>query len=128
MNKFINALIIDDDNYKASEIERILRKLGIEEVRSLINADNKYDLLILDNCFPNYDGSFPERDMGLDFLYRCSKVMSYREFVKDLKIIMCSSDKLEVPEYDNLNVLGSIQYSSSVYMDPYFEELIMKEE
>ena len=130
------VLIIDDDEYKASNIKKILENIGINDIsisksrnsgiRSL--RDNKYDLLILDNCFPVYDNSYPERDMGLSLLHHFSLALSYKEVIKDTKIIMCSSDKLEIPEYDNLNILGSVQYNSSVYMDPYFEELIKMEE
>lgn len=134
--KLKKVLIIEDNDCKSEDIKNILEKLGVEEITisktlnsGLVNLrDNHYDLLVLDNCFPLRNDSFPEKDMGLSLLYRLSRTHSYEEIIKELLIVMCSSDKLEIPEYDNLNVLGSIEYNSSVYMYPYFEELLTKED
>ena len=133
----MKTLIIDDNDYKVSDIKGILSNLGILDIDVAKSAafgflklrENHYDLLILDNCFPSRDDSYPEKDMGLDLLYRFCHARSYAELVKDTKIIMCSSDNLDISDYkENLNILGFIEYDSSVYLRPYFEELLLKED
>lgn len=133
----MKTLIIDDDDYKISSIKEILNNLGITEIDAVKSLnpglrqlrENHYDLLILDNCFPLYNESYPEKDMGMDLLYRFCHAITYREIIKDTKIIMCSSDNLDISEYkDELNILGCVKYDSSVYLNPYFEKLLLQEE
>lgn len=131
----MKILIIDDSSYKIEAIKAILNSFDSsyeidtagcrnEGLRKLLEG---YDLLILDNCFPVLTDSAPKKDMGLNVLRDLSLSMRFEEIRKTLKIIMCSSDEIDVSDFsEDLNILGCVAYDSSIYLNPLFEELLKK--
>lgn len=136
------VIIVDDLDGKRRDIKECLtsifgenttfiececRSIAMREFKRLkdeINSHPEDYLLVLDMCFPVLTGSMPKSDMGLTFL-------TYLE-IKEINIptIMCSSDKIDdslLSDYENINILGSIEYDSSVWLKPFFEELIQKQ-
>ena len=134
----MNALIIDGSQYKAEEIKDILKNLGFlkidfaETTFAAIQClkNNSYELIILDNCMPCREDDFPKQNEGIRFLKRCSMVDSYKEFIGNAKIILCSSEDVNIAEnlsaFEEVGFIGTIKYDSSVYLNPVFEELIKK--
>lgn len=131
----MKALIIDDDAYKRKVIKDYLNDLGVSDINEktfrneglyeLINSNDSYDLLVLDMNFPALKDTYPERNMGLEVLKEIEMRNTFKEAVKKLKIIICSSEPHDnYDEYDK--VVGVIKYNSSVYLKPQFEELLKK--
>lgn len=131
----MKVLIIDDDTCKRKVIKDFLNDLGVSDVNEktfrneglyeLINSNNSYDLLVLDMNFPALRDSYPEHDMGLKVLREIKMRNTFKEAVKKLKIIICSSEPHD--NYDEFDkVIGVIKYNSSVYLKPQFEELLKK--
>ena len=131
----MKVLIIDDEAYKRKVIKDYLNDLGVSDINEktfrneglyeLINSNDSYDLLVLDMNFPALKDTYPERNMGLEVLKEIEMRNTFKEAVKKLKIIICSSEPHDnYDEYDK--VVGVIKYNSSVYLKPQFEELLKK--
>ena len=103
----MKILIIDDSSYKLEAIKAILQSFDSSyeiDTASCRNVGLRkllegYDLLILDNCFPIMEDSAPKKDMGLNVLHDISLSMRFDEIRKNLKIIVCSSDEIDVSDY-----------------------------
>lgn len=128
----MRVLIIEDNEFKYGKIEKIIKRVAADveltwaksRNSGLINIfkhnveDNDlapFDMLICDNYLPIYDEEY-----GREEPYGEEIVREVRERfgLKDLPILMSSSEKLEQFDYDY-----SITYDSSVYMDPLFKEV-----
>lgn len=123
----MKVLIVEDSRTKQDIICDALNDLGIEDITVAVNAyecnmamdNNTFDLLILDNNFPLRFSSPVQARAGEKLLYRLENVLHLREVVDRLKIIMFTSDDVDLGPYSS-NILGLVKYDSTVN---YFEEL-----
>ncbi len=132
----MKILIVDDDSIKVDYIKKYLSQLSFYDVvvskyrndmfKKLQEDD--FDYIILDNNFPIYEDSRPEKDLGIKTLMLLERSRSYQnKFFKNSKIILCSSDEIS-ETFSVPNYLGNIVFDSSVDMKPSFSKLLNKEE
>lgn len=124
----IRVLIIDDEPFKAKDIEealkRILNKPVIDTrtarnpgLIAIIEADksgNKYDLVISDNYMPLYDNSYELEPYGTDIMLEIE-----RRGIDCIKLI-CSSGTVADVDAD----YKVVRYNSSVSMDNVFKNAL----
>lgn len=117
----MKVLIVDDDTFKIKEIIRSLNKLGIDNIKSVSSLremysslkEDTFDLIILDNNFPEFIDSLPKRNLGLETLYMISQRKLLLNLLGKAKVIICSSDDIDEDiSYDFY--LGNIIYDSSI--------------
>ena len=127
----MRILVMEDNDTKYGDIEKYLHDLGEEDItrcstlnnglRTLYNSlteEKRFDLLILDMQMPRYEDRMYDiiKDAGLSVLERTKRRPV------NTKIVLCSSDDLDIniDEYENL--IGIIKYNHAVYLLPEFEK------
>lgn len=129
------VIIIDDSNTKVSDITTYINRIypnvpvrvfnyrnpalrHLSQNKKEIREDIDNYLIVLDMCFPLYEGHFPEKDMGLSVLRELERIDL------PIKTMVCSSDKQNITDFDF--VLGSITYDYSVDLTNAFSEMTKK--
>lgn len=130
----MNVLIVDDQISKQDVLKETFESLNASKITCVISAsqmysslkEEKFDLIILDNCFKQYPDSPGVRmDLGKSLIYQFEKSDSRRQLLGNTKIILCSSDNVEI-ETNLQNYIGSVLYDSQYDLKEMFEEKLNK--
>lgn len=138
MNEIKEIFIIDDCEFKRGSIkgymEDIFPDANIHEgecIRDgmymicranreeILENPEKY-LVILDMMMPFYKDERVEADGGIQV------IMEMHRIGMKCPVIIASSESVADGNIQYENYLGSVKESSSVYCQPYYEELLMK--
>lgn len=126
----MKILIIEDNDYKYRDIKATLvrclkypeidweksRNSGLLSIKQHnYKNQNPYDMVICDNYMPIYDDEKSIRPFGLDIV----REIRERFELKDLIVVMCSSEEIEDADYNY-----KIRYDQFVSMDEIFKEII----
>ena len=134
---FKKVLIIDDLDSKRNRIENYIKEIDStleinkfsysRELQLFLRnfRNNKSNLentiLFLDWNFPNYKNDYPRKDAGMYIL------LLIENYNLPIKVVIVSSDEVDIDRNEYPFVLGTIKDDSSVYQKPLYEKILKGE-
>lgn len=131
----MRIVVMEDNNNKYETIKKYLNRLGEEDIERYatlnkgtkalydsILEEKRVDLLILDMNMPRFEDRMNDivRDAGISVIKRLeSRKMN-------IKIVLCSSEEIDIDLSKYKNVIGVIKYDASVNQSYEFEKYVKR--
>lgn len=121
----MNAVIVDDDVFKGTDIRKALEFSGLRNIRTVRNqeelweqiyhGEDKIDLIVTDMQYPLEAGKGVDEEAGLKLIERMKKEKI------DIPVIVCSSLNYRIPD-----ILGSVWYNRLNDLDSDFKTVLSR--
>ena len=131
----MRIVVMEDNNNKYETIKKYLNRLGEEDIERYatlnkgtkalydsILEEKRVDLLILDMNMPRFEDRMNDivRDAGISVIKRLESIKI------NIKIVLCSSEEIDIDLSKYKNVIGVIKYDASVNQSYEFEKYVKR--